>query len=222
MEKFNIEDKELWLTEFGWDSNAVGKLRQAENLETFANLQEDEGPFDKAFLYTVADPRPGDWDYPKGLGVVDSLRSPKQILTSLTSIVGRRDDDTPPPLPPPVIVLPPALEPPVFPLLPVPSPNPETPAGFRFLTNLRMGMNHPDVAELQRVLNRHGFTVASRGLGSPGNETMHFGALTRAAVVRFQETYRPTVLAPLGFYAGTGFVGQLTRTKLNELLAANP
>ncbi len=45
-----------------------------------------------------------------------------------------------------------------------------------------------------------------------------FGPLTKKAVIRFQETYTDDILASWGLIKGTGFVGQITRTKINEIL----
>ena len=50
----------------------------------------------------------------------------------------------------------------------------------------------------------------------------NFFALTQAAVIRFQEKYRSEVLAPVGLVQGTGYVGSLTRKKLNEVLTNSP
>ena len=93
------------------------------------------------------------------------------------------------------------------------------PAGFTFQNNLRLGMVSEDIRYLQRFLNSHaGTKVADTGLGSPGRETNYFGALTKAAIIKFQDMYTSEVLAQWGLTKGNGYVGQSTRKKLNELL----
>lgn len=85
-------------------------------------------------------------------------------------------------------------------------------ASFNRLLNV--GLVDEDVRNLQRFLNSNGFVVAPAGPGAPGEETNYFGALTRAAVVKFQlanEVIQTTT------DEGAGQVGPRTRTKLNEL-----
>ena len=48
----------------------------------------------------------------------------------------------------------------------------------------------------------------------------NFLGLTQSAVKRFQERYAKDILAPLGLAEGTGFVGERTRAKMNDLLRA--
>jgi hypothetical protein len=55
------------------------------------------------------------------------------------------------------------------------------------------------------------------GLYSEGLVTGNFFSLTQAAVIRFQEKYAQEILAPIGLLQGTGYVGSLTRKKLNQL-----
>lgn len=87
--------------------------------------------------------------------------------------------------------------------------------------NLRVGDVGEDVRVLQRFLNQNPLTqVAQSGPGGPLQESIYFGSLTRAAVVRFQELYASEVLSPLGLSRGTGFVGSLTRQKINTLSGA--
>lgn len=90
-----------------------------------------------------------------------------------------------------------------------------------FTINLSLGSSGAQVVALQKILNQALDTrIASAGPGSPGNETGYFGALTKAAVVRFQEKYANEVLVPAGLARGNGRVGLYTRVKLNELSAS--
>jgi hypothetical protein len=83
-------------------------------------------------------------------------------------------------------------------------------AGFTFTRNLKLGDRHSDVLNLQKVLNSSADTqVTSSGGGSPGNETMYFGGLTKTAVMKFQTKY--------GISPVAGFVGAITRAKLNSM-----
>ncbi|MBD3208645.1 MAG: hypothetical protein GF370_04315, partial [Candidatus Nealsonbacteria bacterium] len=92
-----------------------------------------------------------------------------------------------------------------------------------FGRNLKVGMAGDDVKCLQIILNSdEGTRLRQSGAGSPGNETLYFGPLTRQAVIKFQNKYSEEVLAPWGFRWGTGFVGPTTRDKLNEFLVSQP
>jgi Putative peptidoglycan binding domain len=88
---------------------------------------------------------------------------------------------------------------------------------YKFLKNLRLGMVDDDVKEFQKYLNANGFMIAINGAGSPGQETTKFGALTKAAVIKFQEFYKDIILTPAGVPSGkgTGFIGPFTRGKIN-------
>jgi len=84
-----------------------------------------------------------------------------------------------------------------------------------FQLTLAPGTQSADVLRLQRYLNSKGFTLASSGAGSPGNETNFFGPRTREALRRFQEANRIAILAPLGLLNGTGIFGPATRAFIN-------
>ena len=84
--------------------------------------------------------------------------------------------------------------------------------------NLWVGISGSDVKILQEVLNRDNRTrLAIVGPGSPGNETMYFGPVTKAAVIKFQEIYKSEVLTPVGLASGSGYVGTFTRAKILTL-----
>ena len=92
-------------------------------------------------------------------------------------------------------------------------------ASYTFNSNLKLGDQGSEVLELQKALNSlSNIQIASYGSGSPGFETNFFGILTHQAVVEFQNMYAKDVLYPIGLASGTGYVGSLTRTKLNALL----
>lgn len=85
----------------------------------------------------------------------------------------------------------------------------------RFEKNLFFGMQSEQVRCLQEFLTAQGQDVYPEGL-----VTGNFFSLTRQAVIRFQEKYALEILEPLGLKRGTGYVGQLTRNKINQLLGS--
>ncbi|HEY4479422.1 MAG TPA: peptidoglycan-binding domain-containing protein, partial [Candidatus Paceibacterota bacterium] len=71
-----------------------------------------------------------------------------------------------------------------------------------FFRTLKLGASGADVRELQKILNSDPDTViAKSGPGSPSNESTYFGALTKGAVMRFQQKYKNDVLIPAGLTA---------------------
>lgn len=79
--------------------------------------------------------------------------------------------------------------------------------------NLSLGMEHPQVLTLQKMLNSNGFVLTDEGPGSPGNETSRYGSLTRDAVRRFQCAQKITCDGD-EHSTGYGFVGARTRAAL--------
>ncbi|HEY4515360.1 MAG TPA: peptidoglycan-binding domain-containing protein [Candidatus Paceibacterota bacterium] len=88
-----------------------------------------------------------------------------------------------------------------------------------FLSNLHLGSTGQDVRYLQQFLNREGFIITTTGAGSPGKESDYFGALTRGALIRFQEAHASEVLAPIDLVHGTGYFGSFTRSLINRMLS---
>lgn len=79
--------------------------------------------------------------------------------------------------------------------------------------NLSLGMEHPQILTLQKLLNGKGFVLATEGPGSPGNETNRYGALTRDAVRKFQCAEK-IVCGGDEYSSGYGYVGARTRVAL--------
>lgn len=77
-----------------------------------------------------------------------------------------------------------------------------------FLKDLWFGMSHPDVKRLQEWLNNNGYTIATSGAGSKGNETDYFGTLTLEAVKKLQRLNK--INPPMGYF------GPLTRAFINK------
>ncbi len=79
-----------------------------------------------------------------------------------------------------------------------------------FTRDLYVGVSAgEDVRCLQKFLNASGFTIATSGVGSPGNETTIFGVLTRQAAIRWQTAQ--------GLSPATGTWGPGSRGKYNAL-----
>lgn len=79
---------------------------------------------------------------------------------------------------------------------------------FLFTRDLELGMKGADVRELQKFLNANGFPIAESGDGSPGNETLYFGSLTRIALAKYQ--------ASKGITPAAGYLGPKTRTSISR------
>lgn len=89
---------------------------------------------------------------------------------------------------------------------------------YTFTMPLSMGDQNAEVMKLQEFLNMDPETrVAATGVGSAGQETNYFGSLTKAAVEKFQMKYRDDVLTPLGLVNATGYWGNSSIQKANEL-----
>jgi N-acetylmuramoyl-L-alanine amidase len=50
-------------------------------------------------------------------------------------------------------------------------------------------MKGDDVKALQVYLNTHGYILAKKGNGSPGNESTYFGYITQTALMKFQKAH---------------------------------
>ncbi|MFA6554431.1 MAG: peptidoglycan-binding domain-containing protein [Candidatus Paceibacterota bacterium] len=89
---------------------------------------------------------------------------------------------------------------------------------FPISRTLKVGMSGEDVKVLQKILNQDSTTrISSVGIGSSGQESTYFGALTRNAVIRLQEKYKNEILTPNGLSFGTGIVGPSTLKVLSLL-----
>lgn len=94
------------------------------------------------------------------------------------------------------------------------NPYPDIPAAFSFEKLLSEGMKDTEVAYLQLILK----TEVPRLYPARVPATSYFGPTTREAVKGFQEKYKKEILGSQGLPA-SGYVDELTRLKLNELLS---
>ena len=88
---------------------------------------------------------------------------------------------------------------------------------MQFTLTHKIGDRGGEVMNIQKFLNANGFTVATAGPGSMGQETSYFGPATKAAVIAFQNAYAAEVLAPVGLSTGTGYWGSSSRAKANAM-----
>jgi hypothetical protein len=77
-----------------------------------------------------------------------------------------------------------------------------------FKANLTTGSLGSEVKALQQFLNTHGYPVTTSGAGSLGNETTTFGALTKAALIKYQKAK--------GITPAVGYFGAKTRAAINS------
>ncbi|MFA6416366.1 MAG: immunoglobulin-like domain-containing protein [Candidatus Paceibacterota bacterium] len=80
---------------------------------------------------------------------------------------------------------------------------------YNWQNDLSLNSSGDDVKMLQKFLNAKGFPVAKTGLGSIGKETNKFGALTRAALIKFQKAN--------GIKPASGYFGPKTRVVMKKI-----
>jgi hypothetical protein len=88
---------------------------------------------------------------------------------------------------------------------------PSAPGPRVFTTDMAIGETSENVRALQSCL------AEDRTVYPEGLVTAYFGSRTQQAVIRFQEKFAAEILTPSGLTRGTGFVGSLTRQKLNQV-----
>jgi hypothetical protein len=79
---------------------------------------------------------------------------------------------------------------------------------YHFTKDLELGSKGEEVRLLQKLLNSQGFTVATSGAGSAGNETTTFGNATKSALSKYQ--------ASVGLKPTNGYFGPKTRAYLRS------
>ena len=89
------------------------------------------------------------------------------------------------------------------------------PPDFIFKGKPRYGMKNNEIKYLQIILKaKIGPPTYPENVPATG----YFGPITRASIIKFQEKYAGEVLAPLELVKGTGFAGNKTKDKLNDIL----
>lgn len=83
---------------------------------------------------------------------------------------------------------------------------------FNFKQNLRRTDTGRQATNLHVALQKEGYAIDK---GEINNK--RFGDSTKSAVISFQEKYKNEILVPINETRGTGFVGNTTRAKLNQL-----
>jgi hypothetical protein len=88
---------------------------------------------------------------------------------------------------------------------------------YNFVENLRFGMGgdkdpirSAEILKMQSVLAKEGFQIRQAQVGT-------FGVDTFLAVIGFQDKYKKDILIPAKLSKGNGYIGPLTRKKLNSL-----
>ncbi|MDD5711063.1 MAG: prenyltransferase/squalene oxidase repeat-containing protein [Candidatus Colwellbacteria bacterium] len=84
------------------------------------------------------------------------------------------------------------------------------PGAQRFTRDLNIGSVGEDVRRLQQYLNAHSCALNASGYGSPGNETVFFGELTRSALICLQ--------MKSGIIPAVGYFGPITRAYISTHL----
>lgn len=90
------------------------------------------------------------------------------------------------------------------------APSAEAATACNFTRDLTLGVEGEDVRCLQKYLNSAGFTIASSGVGSAGNETNQFKEKTQAALIKWQTAN--------GILPATGTFGPKSRAKYAALV----
>ncbi len=83
----------------------------------------------------------------------------------------------------------------------------------KFENNFSYGAKGDQVKCLQEFLTSQGKEIYPEAL-----ITGFFGRLTKKAVIKFQEKFTDDILSPWGLSKGTGFVGETTIKKINEII----